>query len=86
MSSCKEYNGIFIYYLHVGRQSTRQLFVQLPTESDSVNTAQLLLGNFVQAAPIIARGQVSTSVVRLRSFGSLVLWILLRSPPDLLHR
>ena len=26
------------------------------------------------------------SLVRLRSFGSLVLWISLRSPPDLLHR
>ena len=28
----------------------------------------------------------SLHVVRLRSFGILVLWILLRSPPDLLHR
>ena len=60
--------------------------MQLPTGNDNVNTVQLLLGvcQIVQVVPIIARGVAVQ--VRLRSFGSLILWISLRLPPDLLHR
>ena len=66
--------------------------MQLPTGNDGVNTVQLLLGlcQIVQAIGHAFNCTWCTgavvSVVRLRSFGSLVLWILLRSPLDLLYR
>ena len=68
---------------YLGRQSkqARQLFVQLPTV---YNTVQLLLGVCqIGHAYNCTRCNVYW-VIRLCRFGSLVLWISLRLPPDLI--
>ena len=61
--------------------------MQFPTRNDSVNTVHYIIGyvpNCISRA--YNRMQCKSLVIRLRSFGSLAIWISLRSLPDLLHR